>query len=354
MNKLALLPLPERQSKIDSLIKANHTYPIIENDSTVIFIYKGEATRIQIAGDFTGWMPSITMACVTGTNFFYHIAHFEPDARLEYKFIIDGNWKLDPKNTDSLIGGMGTNSEIKMPSYSLPPEIYFYPVIPHGTLVDTFFYSPELNNNRQVRIYLPPGYSKKNQYPVTVFHDGLEFISMANVVNILDYLISQHKIKALIGVFVPPVDRQNEYAGTEKDLFTEFIVNDLMPAIDLKYSTSKDPQERATFGISDGGNIALYICMKHPETFGKIAAMSSNVQTVISTKFRSSDKMNLQFYMDIGSYDIPELIPMVNDFIQILKDKDYTYQFRKWNEGHSWSNWKTHLVYPLLQFFPPD
>jgi enterochelin esterase family protein len=293
------------------------------------------------------------MKGVAGTNIFHSTTQFEKNARLEYKFIVDQKWILDPKNPDSIKGGMGTNSELKMPGYLAPPEVSYDPGIPHGTLLDTTFFSNQLNNTRQVKIYLPAGYSLKQQYPVILFHDGLEFISLAGILNTLDYLIAHHEMEPVIGIFVPPVDRNNEYGGTKKDVFTTFIVKELMPLIDKKYSTSKDPSKRATFGISEGGNIALYIGMKHPETFGKIAAISSDVQAVISNGFHKSAKTNQEFYLDIGKYDIPVLIPLVNNFIKILQNKHYNYQFRQWNEGHSWENWKIHVGLPLRQFFPP-
>ena len=196
---------------------------------------------------------------------------------------------------------MGTNSELRMPGYVVPPETSYYSDIPHGTIVDTSFFSNKLYNRRNVKIYLPSGYTVKKQYRVIVFHDGLEFVSLADILNILDYLIAHHEIEPVIGVFVPPVDRESEYAGNKMDEFTSFIVNELMPVIDQRFATNKDPGKRATFGISDGGNIALYIGMKHPEIFGKIAAMSSDVKTVISSGFQNSAKMNLEFYMDVGS-----------------------------------------------------
>jgi enterochelin esterase family protein len=354
LTNLNLLPLNERQAKADSFMNANPIMPLIENDTDVFFIYKGKTLNPKIAGDFTGWTPSLSFTSIPGTDLFYYSTHFPSNSRVEYKFVINGNWILDPKNPKTFKGGMGANSELRMPGYLVPPETSYYSDIPHGTTVDTSFFSNKLNDSRNVKIYLPSGYTVKKLYPVILFHDGLEFISLADILNILDYLIAHHEIEPVIGVFVPPVDRESEYAGNKMDNFTSFIVNELMPVIDQRFSTNKDPRKRATFGISDGGNIALYIGMKHPEIFGKIAAMSSDVKTVISSGFQNSSKMNLEFYMDIGTYDIPMLIPMVNNFIQILQNKNYLFQYKHWNEGHSWGNWKTHVSLPLRQFFHPD
>jgi enterochelin esterase-like enzyme len=347
------LPLAERQTKTDSFVNANPVLPFLEDDTAVFFIYRGTASVVSVAGDFTEWSPGLALTGIAGTNFFYGGAHFESDARLDYKLVIDGNWILDPKNPYTCTGGFGPNSELRMPAYVVPPEISYYPEIPHGILTDTTFSSTSLGNSRAVKIYLPAGYSALRQYPVILFHDGLEYVSLANAKNILDYLIARNETDPMIAVFVPPVDRQNEYAGTKKDAFSAFVVEELMPVIDQKYSTSRDPRRRATLGASDGGNIALYLGMKHPETFGLIAAQSSNVQTEISTFFQNSPKMELKFYMDIGRYDIPILIPMVSNFIQILQNKNYEYHYGQWHEGHSWGNWRGHLALALRQFFPP-
>jgi enterochelin esterase family protein len=347
------IPLKERQAKTDSFINANPVLPYIENDTTVIFIFYGNAKTAVISGDFTGWEPSMPMTGVAGANFFYHTIHFEADARIEYKLVIDGKWIVDPKNPRSFTGGTGVNSEVRMPGYIVPPEILPYPDIPHGTVYDTSFFSKKLNNSRPVKIYLPPGYNVQKQYPVIVFHDGIEFVTLANMTNILDYLIAHYEIEPVIGVFVPPIDRSNEYYGLKKDAYTTFIVKELMPVIDHKYATSIDPRKRATFGISAGGNIALYIGMKHPESFGKISAQSSSVQPEISGKYKKSPKMNLEFYLDIGKYDLPQLIPMVDNLTRILRGKNYSLRFKQWHEGHSWGSWETHVRFALIQFFPP-
>ena len=353
ITRLNSLPESQRQAVADSFMNAANSFPFIENDTVVNFVYNAASQSVSMAGDATGWSPNINFIHIAGTTFYYYTTTYERDARLDYKFVINGSsWVLDPKNPHTCIGGFGPNSELRMPGYVVPPEISYYPAIPHGTITDTTFHSNILGNNRPVRVYLPPGYpSGSEAYPVILFHDGPEYISLGNTNNIFDYLISEHLMTPVIGVFVPPVDRTAEYSGSKIDQFTEFIISELMPVIDAKYKTSNHPARRAMAGASNGGNISLYIGMKHPEHFGKIVAQSSNVINSISQTFAGGPKLNLELYLDIGRYDIPVLIPMVRDLRDILEAQGYTYQYREWNEGHSWGNWKGHLKLSLMQFF---
>ncbi len=352
--RLNSLPATQRQAVADSFMNSGNSFPYIDNDTQVNFVYNAAAQTVAMAGDATGWSPDAYMTNISGCNFWFYSTAYEADARLDYKFAVNtSNWILDPKNPNTCSGGYGPNSELRMPVYVVPPEISYYSNIPHGHFSDTAYFSTYLGNSRQVRIYLPPGYpAGSTTYPVVLFHDGLEYISLCKANNILDYLIAHHLMVPVIAVFVPPVDRTAEYAGSKIDNFTDFITRELMPSIDAKYKTSVDPANRAMVGASDGGNISLYIGMKHPEMFGKIAAHSSDVQTTISSAFSTGPKLNLEFYLDIGTYDIAILIPMVHGFRDILEAKGYTYQFKEWHEGHSWGNWRGHLSLPLKQFFP--
>ena len=335
-------------------MSAGHSFPYTEMDSLVAFVYQGTAVKIAVAGDATGWSPDLDLEKVAGTDFWYYQAVYEPDARLDYKFVKNGvTWLLDPLNPYTCTGGYGPNSELRMPACTIPPEIAYYPAIPHGTLHDTLLYSTNLGNSRSIKIYLPPGYDTTTRsYPVILFHDGLEYITLGEAPNILDYLIAHLEIVPVIAIFVPPVNRNQEYAGSLKEPFRKFIIEELMPVFDEQYRIETDPQKRAMLGASNGGNISLYIGMKNPESFGKIAAQSSNIQTEISNTFQGSDKLDLELYLDIGKYDIPMLIPLVANLVSILEAKQYDFQHFIFNEGHSYCNWRDHLRLPLVQFFP--
>lgn len=354
LNRINALPVNERQAVADSFVTACPSFPYIEFDTVANIIYTSATTSVAMAGDATQWNPNENFTMIQGTTFWYLTKIYEADARLDYKLVTGGsNWILDPRNPKTCSGGYGPNSELRMGGNIPPPEVQYYTNIPHGTIKDTTFHSTIFNNTRQVRIYLPPSYPLPGlEYPVILFHDGPEYISLAAANNVLDYLIANKMMNPVVAIFVPPVDRQPEYAGTKIDQFTSFITTELMPFFDQRYAISKDPMKRATLGASDGGNIALYLGVKKPDCFGKIAAQSSDVITAISSALQNGPKLNLSFYIDIGTYDIPMLIPMVHNLRDILQSKGYSYNFREIHEGHSWGNWKEHLRFPLMQFFP--
>ena len=49
----------------------------------------------------------------------------------------------------------------------------------------------------------------------------------------------------------------------------------------------------------------------HPEVFGKVAAQSSNVDTQVVDSLEDGALRELRFYLDLGTYDIPLLLPRV-------------------------------------------
>jgi hypothetical protein len=185
-----------------------------------------------------------------------------------------------------------------------------------------------------------------------LFHDGLEYISLAQANHVLDFLIHHQRIEPTIGVFVPPVNRTSEYAGNLQDKFTKFIIEEIIPWVDARFRTIATPEKRAVLGASYGGNISLWLGMNHPEIFGNVVAQSSYIQGSIVGGFQNNPKLDLKIHMILGTYDIASLLPMVRNFIPILDGKGYTYKYREYHEGHSWGFWQAHIDAALEMFFP--
>ncbi len=354
LSRINSAPIELKTTLVDSFIKAVPAFPFIE-DKLAHFILRQNAQKVTVASDFNNWNPDPnSLSKIYGTNLWYLSLIFEADARLDYKYIINGsNWILDPLNPNKVSGGFGPNSELRMPGYVMPPEIENRPDIAHGKVLTMTFQSQHLGNSRTIRIYTPPGYENStDSMGVILFHDGLEYLSLASTQNMLDYLIAQRKIQPLVAVFVPPVKRTEEYAGNLQVKFTAFIVAELMPWVDKNYRVRRKPEFRATLGASNGGNIALWLGLNHPEQFGNIAAQSSYVQPSIFSRFGTEPKKPLKIYLDIGTYDIPLLVPMVRDFKKIIEAKAYPCHYLEFHEGHSWGNWRAHIDDALTFFFP--
>jgi enterochelin esterase-like enzyme len=290
IDEMNQLPATQRQAVVDSFLNVNPHSPFKETDTLAHFYYTGNVQSVSVPGDATGWDPGVDiMTKIEGTNFWYFTSIFESEARLDYKYVTNGsNWILDPRNPNTVTGGFGPNSELAMPDYVQPPEIEYYSSISHGSIFDTLLFSTVLENSRHVKVYTPPAYEQEQkEYPLVLFHDGLDYLSLGDAKNVLDYLIGNDLIDPVIGVFVPAVNRNEEY--------TEFIVAEVMGWVDSKYRTLTDPQFRAMAGVSDGGNISLWIGMNHPESFGKIAAYSSNIISQVSSTFENGPALNLDF-----------------------------------------------------------
>ena len=95
--------LPTSQQKtaaVDSFMIYARTIgiPFIE-DSTANFIYLGNYSTVSAAGDFNNWSATAwPLTRLSQTNFWYRSQNFEMDARLDYKFVLNGsNWILDPE-----------------------------------------------------------------------------------------------------------------------------------------------------------------------------------------------------------------------------------------------------------------
>ena len=349
------LPKEMKSSVVDSFMAKVPSFPMIEEDSMVTFIFKGIASKVNVPGDANNWdQNGMPMTNLSETDLWYVTASFENDARLDYKLLVNGsNWIFDPLNPLTSPGGLGNNSEMRMPKYVSAPEIIFDPNIPHGEIKTELFKSKIFSNSRTIKIYLPPSYSSAvtDSFPIVIFHDGLEYISLAQANNTLDYLIHNNKIEPVIGIFIPPVDRFNEYVGAKTDMFVSFISTEILPYVFSTYRVKYGPKNCASIGISNGGDISSYLGLKLSSKIGNIGCFSAACNR--SNEYAATAKLDLKMYLDAGTHDLPHFLQSNISFVSnVLVSKGYNPTFIINHEGHSWGNWRAHLDNALTIFFP--
>lgn len=319
----------------------------------VTFVYRGSDKEVEVVGEFTDWdRRGHMMKALPGSDVRYFSMQFPADARIEYKFIVDGNWILDPLNPNKKDNGVGgENNFFTMPEYHAAPEAEERPGVPRGRLEDLALPDSTLGK-RTIRVYLPPGYdSSGERYPTVYFGDGVEYIQRAHAAVIADNLIAQKRMRPVITVFVAPIDRTREY--WMNPLYVDWLVRELVPAVDARYRTLASPEHRAIAGASLGGLIAGFAALMRPDIFGKVLGQSSAFSVNAGQAIygvHAAERKPIRFYLEVGRYE--GLIDSNRAMKQVLESKGYDFAYREVNAGHNWTHWTDALPEALSHIFP--
>jgi glucoamylase len=324
--------------------------PVVE-DEGVTFVYRGKARRVEVVGDFTSWSPRrMVLRELAGTDVKYLSMKFARGARVEYKFIADGEWTLDPLNDNKVDNGVGGfNNFFTMPGYQ-PSAFADAKRALRGALerVDAPAAALE-GGKRKLQVYLPPAYARGGveRYPVLYLQDGAEYATRARAATVADELIAQGKTQPFIIVFVDPVDRFKEYWANDK--FAAFMATELVPFIDARYRTRPERDARALMGASLGGVISVWTALRHPDVFGRVAGQSTAFQiddervvSALAVLEPMPRARPLKFYFDVG---LLEPIWKVNRRVRVLlAGKGYPVAYAETAAGHNWTSWRDQLA----------
>jgi enterochelin esterase family protein len=360
-----ILPNADSASRargIDSLLaRARRDGGVLKEDSSVTFLYRGNAGHVYIAGDPDGWDPAAgEMQRVPGTDLFVRRWHADPAARFEYKFVVDSTWILDPLNPLTAAGGFGDNSEVRMPRYRFPVETLARGGIPHGSIDTTSFTSTQLARRIPLYVYLPPRYrDTAERYPVLYVTDGGEYLSRTGMNNVIDNLMADGEITPLIAVFVDPRSdpadprtnaRMSDYALSDR--FVRAVCRELRPLVIRRYRALEGPRNTAIMGASMGGLIATYAAFTQPGIFGLCAAQSPSYQwrnDTLITMLRSVQRRDFRMYLCTGTiHDAEDRSRIVRD---VMTAKGYRITYREYPESHNWLNWSGGLADILRTFW---
>lgn len=232
------------------------------------------------------------------------------------------------------------------------------------------FQSRFLRNSRDLIVYVPPGYDDQpfTRYPVLYMQDGQNLFDRAtsfggrdwNVHGAADHMIGIGAVQPLIivGIYNSGKSRIHEYTPTKApklgggraDRYAKFLTEEVMPLIQREYRVNGDPRVTGIGGSSLGGLLSLYLGLKLPHAFGKIAALSPSVwwhqrmimQFAVSVTLRRPQRKRSIFrlrsaepgpemprptiWLDIGTKEGPRMVPDVEQFRDILLQKG-------WGEG---------------------
>ena len=230
--------------------------------------------------------------------------------------------------------------------------------IPHGNLDSITYQSKTVGNKRKALVYTPPGYSKKNKYPVLYLLHGIggdekEWLNGAQPQIILDNLYADGKLQPMIVVMpngramkddratgnIFDSDKVQAFANFEKDL-----LNDLVPFVEKKYAVLTDREHRAIAGLSMGGGQSLNFGLGNLDKFAWIGGFSSAPNTKPPAKLipdvtAAKEKIKLLFISCGASDWLIDFSKRTHDYLQqnnvphIYFIEPGVHDFKVWKNG---------------------
>jgi Putative esterase len=134
---------------------------------------------------------------------------------------------------------------------------------------------------RTIDVYVPPNYRPGSEAPFIVLGDGGSN-AWKDLNTTLDNLIQQKRVPAMVAIQIGNggQDAQGAQRGKEYDtvsgVYTEFVEREVLPLVEqrAKVKLTKNPEGRATMGLSSSGAAAFTMAWFHPELYHRVLAYS--------------------------------------------------------------------------------
>ncbi|MEI7502811.1 MAG: alpha/beta hydrolase-fold protein [Paludibacter sp.] len=260
---------------------------------------------------------------------------------------------------------------------------------------------------RNVEVWLPDDYTPRKKYAVLYMHDGQMLYDAStswnkqswDVDDVATKLMLEGKVQNFIVVgvwnggstrhtdYFPQkpfeslnneqkvfVNKQLQTSGKtaeavvftpNSDNYLKFLVSELKPFIDKKYSVYKDKGHTFIAGSSMGGLISMYAICEYPKVYGGAACLSTHWPGIFSVEnnpipeaFVNYMKMHLpnpknhKIYFDNGDQTLDAMYPpLQNKVDEVMKMKCFSVD--NWStkffpgQDHSEKSWNSRLEIPF-------
>ena len=241
-----------------------------------------------------------------------------------------------------------------------------------------------IDYTRTVTVYVPAQYVAGTEAPFIVMHDGPRGKPDMTLPHILDNLIAQKRVPAMVAILISSGggDAQGHERGREYDtmsgLFAEFIENEVLPLVEKNAGVklTRNPEGRATMGSSSGGSAALAMAWYRTDLYHRVLTTSGtfvnqqwpfNPETpdgawgFHSKLIPGSPVKPLRIWMAVGDRDLlnpnvmrddmHDWVEANNRMAKVLQAKGYHYQYVYClNTGHGIGPAKPQLLPSALEW----
>jgi S-formylglutathione hydrolase FrmB len=245
-----------------------------------------------------------------------------------------------------------------------------------GTIDTVTIQSNTLKKETKVLVISPTNSAnKKESYPVVYLLHGYggDYKQWNNVAPQLQYQADLHKI-----IFVcPDGGKGSWYFDSPIDSairYESYITKELVPYIDLHFSTQAKASSRAITGLSMGGHGAMYLAIRHGDLFGAAGSSSGGVdftpfpkkwdiskalgdyllnkerwqQNTVLYQVNTLKNDQLAIIIDCGVDDF--FIDVNRSLHQRLLELKINHEYTERPGGHTSTYWKENIDFQILFF----
>ena len=358
----------DKRLLVDAFFAEPRSYPIVE-DGFVHFVYRGAARDVGITGSMTRFREELTLAHVPGTDLHYRSFPVDPGLRWEYQLNVDfdtiGPDPLNPRRVPT--EWYGDQSEVLFPGYDDATHRKPHTGPNPGGRVETIrFASTILGNERDVHVYLAPGYDAAGPpLPLVVVHAGDDWLTMGHLPNTLDHLIGGPIGPAVVALVAKhPDGRWGELGGERTADYVRAIADELVPLLEERFRVRRDARSRSTFGTREAGIAAIWSGLARPDRFGTVAAQSIELTpTLVAEIDRARDpgaSARASFYVqwnrrELMGYTRPyDLARDGRELVERLERAGYEVTAQEAPDASGWGGWSARVAPVLAWLAPPS
>ena len=230
--------------------------------------------------------------------------------------------------------------------------------IAHGKLEMIEYDSKTLGATRNLNVYTPPGYSADKTYPVLYLLHGIggdetEWQRFATPDMLFDNLIADEKAVPMIVVIPNGRAQKNDRAegnvfesAPAFAVFERDLLDDVIPAIEARYSVQADREHRALAGLSMGGQ-SLNFGLGHLDQFAWVGGFSSAPNTkkpeeLVPDSDKAKEQLKL-LWLSCGNKD--GLINISQRTQRYLKEQGIPHLWNVDSHGHDATHWRNNLYH---------
>ncbi len=219
-----------------------------------------------------------------------------------------------------------------------------------------------LGEHVPVLVYLPPCYSKTQEYPVLFLLHGKPQDENHWLILGIEQALNQKIAAGEIGAVILVMPEQPEPLFSQTDggagSYEGEFLSMLMPYIEDQYAVSIRPDDRAIAGISRGGVWALEIAFANPGRFSGVAALSpalnvNDAREAYDPFFLARNAGDLPGRIFLASGDVDSAAADTERLHEILEQRGIAHRYSTVPGGHEGGTW-VQFVSEMMDYLTQD